>query len=150
MKTETLVTVNLLDVRVAFTKLTQAFYSASTNWAERLLSECIEEERSHRSWGPDFARHHPGAASVKDCARVFAVKRIAEALIGGRRKYPRGQEYLHCQKSWFTACGMADEFGKQIRKAWRGLDLEAFAALDYCEFVRADVPKETEQESVAA
>lgn len=105
---------------------------------EKIHALCCEEEKGHRGWGPDFAKYHPTAASVSDCARIFTVKRIAEYLIGERM--PRGKMFLHCQKSAFYAAGLVDEYRKQIRKAWRGLDVKELAALDYCEFVSE--PKE--------
>jgi hypothetical protein len=131
---------NTKQVRDAFDKLQWAF-DHTKDWATVLLDECAAEERGHRQWGQDFAKYHPTAASVKDCARVFACKRIADALIDGPAKYPKGKEYLHCQKSWFTACGIAEEFETEIRKAWADVDLHELAALDYCDFVTAKEPK---------
>lgn len=120
--------------REAFDRLHVLNNISWSSHQEKLLDLCSEEERGHRGFAPDFAKHHHGAASVRDCARVFAVKRIAEYLSGHRM--PRGKDYLHYQKSCFYAAGLVHEFRKEIRKAWRGLDVKALTELDYSEFVR--------------
>ncbi len=124
----------------AYEALRWAFDNQSPNWAEKLLEKCKEEERGHRGFMPDFARYHPGAISVTGAAKLFAVKRVAEYLLG--EKYPSGQAYLHTQTSCFIAAGMADEFGAEIRKAWAEFDLKALAALNYTDFVKAGEPRQ--------
>lgn len=112
------------------------FYSKTTNHAKELFGLCEQEERGHRTWGPEFAKYHPNSASVKQCARSFGVKRVAEYLLS--QEYPKGQDYLHTQKSCFIAAGIADEFRDEILKAWASLDLKAIAALDYCLLVNPE------------
>lgn len=127
-------------INSAFDKLDQVFYSKNTNWADKLLKLCIEEEKGHRGSFSDFAPHHPGAASVRQCAKQFAVLRVAEYLCG--HKFPSGQDYLHTQTSCFIAAGIVDEFGAEVRKAWDGYDLKAITALDYLDLVQPDRAKE--------
>jgi hypothetical protein len=65
---------------------------------------------------------------------LFAVKRVAEYLIDPT--YPRGEQYLHMQKSCFTAAGIAEEFREEIRAAWATQNITELAALDYTDFVK--------------
>lgn len=124
--------INLINT--AAQKLCWAFSSNHVNWGERLIDECAKEERGHRKWGPDFRSHHTAdTISVMQAAKLFAVKRVAEYLTDAKPLQPR--DYLHCQKSCFTAAGMADEFRAEIMAAWDGLPLAELAALDYSEFV---------------
>lgn len=105
------------------------------NYREALLEMCQEEERGHRGCLPEFNRYHtPDTIGIKDAAKLFAVKRVAGYLCGERM--PKGKDFLHTQKSCFYAAGLVDEYRKEIRKAWRGLDVAALAELDYCEFVK--------------
>lgn len=106
-----------------------------TPYRERLFEACLTEEKKHRGFLPEFARDHtPDTIIAAKAARMFAVKRVAEYLIG--RKYPKGRDALHLLPSCFYAAGIADEFRAEIRKAWRKLPMAELTALDYCEFVK--------------
>lgn len=107
-----------------------------TSHREACFALARDEEKRHRGGGPSFSRHHLGAASVADCARHFVVKRIAEYLLTPRDKWPTGRDLIHTQPSALYACGLADEFGDNIRKAWDGLDLSQLATLDYLVLVQ--------------
>lgn len=123
------------EIKAAFEALSQVFYSKNKNFAEVLLKECAEEERGHRGFMDGFKRSHTSdTISTHDAARLFAVKRVAEYVYGV--KYPRGQEYLHMQKSCFTAAGIADEFGTEIRAVWTEDLIKELMALDYTDFVK--------------
>lgn len=105
-----------------------------THHREELFRMTRDEEKGHRGWGPDFSKHHTSdTASIADCARLFAVKRIAEYLSG--TPMPKGQDFLHIQKSCFYAAGLVDEYGEKIREAWKGFDLDVLKELDYCAVV---------------
>jgi len=121
------------EINKAFCAISGVFYCKNTNWAERLFDQCRAEEKSHRGFGHDFNKYHPNAVSIADCARLFAVHRIAEYLTGA--KFPTGQDYLHTQTSCFIAAGMVDEFGDELREALAGFDLAELAQLDYVQFV---------------
>jgi len=121
-------------VRESFDALRWVFDSSYRNYALELFEECKREEKSHRGWGPDFAKHHPNAASVADVARSFAVKRVAEYLLKPET-YPKGQNFLHYQRSCFHAAGIADEFRVQVLTAWGVVPLAELAAIDYVDLV---------------
>lgn len=130
-------------INSAFDKLSWVFDACTTNYAERLLHQCVIEERSHRGFlGGDgsFASCHPGAASANQCAKQFAVLRVAEYLCG--HKFPSGKDYLHTQTSCFIAAGIVDEFGKEIRIAWNDFDFQKLTDLDYLDLVQPDRKKE--------
>lgn len=123
----------LSTIRKAFQALRGVFYSNSIQWADTLADECAQEERRHRGTNGEFANYHPKAASVADCARAFAVLRVAQYLSGER--FPSGKDYLHFQRSCFTAAGMADEFKEQILQAWQPFNMDELLAIDYCRLV---------------
>lgn len=121
----------------AFDRLAFLDHCAWTNHREKCVALARDEEKRHRGSGDSFSRHHQGAASVADCARHFVVKRIAEYLLTPRDKWPTGRDLIHTQPSALYACGLADEFGDNIRKAWAGLDVSQLASLDYLVLVQA-------------
>lgn len=115
--------------RTAFDKL---YFLDNLDWTshrERILDMCVEEEKGHRGFGCNFRQHHPHAASIKDVARSFVVKRIAEYLAG--TPMPKGKDFLSIQRSCFYAAGLVHKHGEEIRKAWAGLDLDAIQSIDY-------------------
>lgn len=130
--TETTMTVR--QIKAAFDALSGVFNTETTNYAERLLAQCREEERGHRGFMDGFSRCHTAdTIGVADAARLFAVKRVAEYLTD--TSYPKGREYLHTQQSCFIAAGIADEFDAEVRKAWSDFDVDALAALNYTDYV---------------
>lgn len=131
----------------AFEALSHVFYSTTYNYADQLLQLCKEEERGHRGFMDGFNRAHTDdTATVSEAAKLFAVKRIADYLLGD--KYPSGQDYLHIQRSCFIAAGIADEFGAQVREAWKGFELRQLSALDYCDIVKVRRETHTEENLV--
>lgn len=98
-------------------------------YVSRLLAMCKEEEKAHRGFGTDFNAYHPNAATLADCAKAFAVKRIAEYLLGD--PMPKGKDFLHCQKSCFQAAGLVNEYRKEIQGAWAGIDYAQLRDIDY-------------------
>ena len=123
----------LSTIRKAFQALRGVFNFYHIQWADTLASECAQEERQHRGTNGEFAKYHPDAASVADCAKAFAVLRVAQYLNGER--FPSGKDYLHFQRSCFTAAGMVDEFRDQILAAWQPFNLDELLAIDYCRLV---------------
>lgn len=139
MKTESIsrkATVKLANA--AYDKLHVLNNHSWTSHRDKCFALARDEEKQHRGVGPSFANHHKGAASIADCARQFVVKRISEYLLMDRSKWPTGRDLIHTQPSALYACGLADEFGDEIRKEWVGFDLNQLAALDYCVLVRCD------------
>jgi hypothetical protein len=106
-----------------------------TSYREKLLRLSIEEEKSHRGFGSDFAKYHPDAVSVNDAARIMAVRWIAWYLTRAD-KAPSVKSWLSIKPSCLLAASLVANYRKQIRKTWRGLPVAELAALDYCEFVR--------------
>lgn len=123
------------QISEVFKALDGVFYSAWTNYAEKLLTKCKEEEKSHRGFPPEFNKHHTSdTIGANDAARLFAVKRVAEYILSA--KFPTGRDYLHMQASCFIAAGIADEFGDKVKAAWVAFDISEIAELNYTEFVK--------------
>lgn len=121
-------------IRAAFDRLHVLNNITWSNYQDQLLKTCAEEERSHRGSGPDFAKNHPGAISVADAARLFAVKRIAEYMSG--EPVPEIKYFLSMQRSVFFAASLVANYRERIASAWEGLDVKALSELNYVEFVR--------------
>lgn len=121
--------------RKAFDHLSFAFDSHNVNHAANLLAMCKQEERGHRGFMEGFTRCHTGdTATITDAAKLFAVKRVAEYLLGA--KMPVGQAFLHTQHSCFQAAAIADEFASEVREAWKSFELREIVALDYKDIVK--------------
>lgn len=126
-------------VGLAFDALSHVFYSHHTNYANELFEQCLKEEKGHRGFGDDFGTYHPNSATLRQCAKMFAVKRVAEYVIGG--DFPKGKEFLHITKSCFYAAGIADEYAEQVKEAWNKYDLAELSAFDYVLFVSPEKAK---------
>lgn len=108
-----------------------------TSHREKLFAMCKAEEKDHRGFLPEFNEHHTqDTASVSDAAKLFAVKRIAEYMLG--EDFPKGKDFLHIQKSCFYAAGLVDEFREKIDTLWSkaGLNIEELNNLDYTTIVK--------------
>lgn len=103
-----------------------------TPYRTRLLEMCKEEERLHRSGS--FWEGRRWGLSVPDAARLFAVKRIAEALAG---ELPNVADVIKLQPSVFYAASIALTYPNEVRTAWakHGIDAVALRLLDYAELV---------------
>lgn len=125
----------LKQINKAFERLSWAFDSSWTNYAQELFELCQKEERGHRGFLPDFAKCHTAdTITVNQAAKLFAVKRVAEYLLPDTKPL-QPRDYLHFNKSAFLAAGMADEFKDKITEVWQTFDLKELASLDYTEFV---------------
>ncbi len=131
-------TMGTKEIKAAFDALDRVFYAEMRNHAEALLDLCKTEERGHRGFAPDFAKYHTSdTISVNDAAKLFAVKRAAEYILAPD-KMPKGQDYLHTQKSCFIAAGIADEFRQRVIEAWTAFNLDELAKLNYTDFVKVN------------
>lgn len=96
------------------------------------LKENIQEERAHdRFRGESIQR----GMTIKEAGKMFAVKQLAD-LLTGKAGEPPVKEYLHYRKSVYTAYAIFATYEKELREAWRDIDLEALTLLDYCELIK--------------
>lgn len=99
-----------------------------TPYRDRLFDLCVEEEREHRGSRNDQK------ASVPDSARMLVVRDIA-AYLTRADKIPSVKGFISYKRSCYMAASLVLNYRKEIRKAWRGFDLKAIAALDYCKII---------------
>ncbi len=131
--------------RKAYDALSELDRKHMTAYRTELFNLCKAEEKDHRGFIPStFNEYHPNSSSIADCARMFAVLRIAEYMKGD--SFPTGKDYLHFQKSAFYAAGLVDEYRNEIDLAWsaEGLNIEELAKMDYCELVKPTDKPESE------
>ncbi len=123
-------------INEAAKQLVWAFDSQMRNYGEMLIDQCHAEEREHRGFATGFTECHTSdTISAKQAAKLFAVKRVSDYLLH-EDKWPTVKDYLHMQKSCFTAAAMVAEFRAGIEKAWAGLDIKGMAELNYTDFVK--------------
>ena len=96
-----------------------------TPYRKRGYEMALTEERNHRgtpregfSW----------KLSMPAAARLFVVKRCAETLLGHRAKL---RDLYRLQPSYVHMMSVTLDHLQLVRSAWKGLDIESLAALDY-------------------
>lgn len=94
----------------------------------------LEEERGHRRSAPAGWRW-PKGASAQAAARLFVVKRIAEALTATNDRKLTIKDVLHTQPSAIYAASIVANYGAEVIRAWAGLCVSELADLDYCKLV---------------
>jgi hypothetical protein len=96
-----------------------------------------KEELQHRRGKPSFVEIARGA-TVNAAARLFVVKRIAEAFSG-----PVDQrtirDVLYYQPSALYAASIAENYRVEIGRAWHDENVFVLADLDYCAFLNSEV-----------
>lgn len=101
-----------------------------TAYRNRCLDMAEAEERLHRR--STFGVERRWGVSIPAAARLFVVKRTAEALLGNRLGIA---DVIRIQPSALYAASLAVNYRQIIEAAWRDLDVKALAALDYCALV---------------
>lgn len=112
----------------------EAYYKLQTlnniNWTayrDELFNMNLKDEKQHRkAFGGEVREYETPMA---DCARLFSVKHIAEALIKPNRYAIK--DMLHIKKSCIQAQTLVENYQDRITEAWKGFDFQALADLDY-------------------
>ena len=112
----------------------EAYYKLSTlnniNWTayrDELFNMNLKDEKQHRkAFGGEVREYETPMA---DCARLFVVKHIAEALIKPNRYTIK--DTLHIKKSCIQAQALVENYQDRISEAWKGFDIHALSELDY-------------------
>ena len=112
----------------------EAYYKLSTlnniNWTayrDELFNMNLKDEKLHRRAFGSETRNYE--ASMADCARLFSVKHIAEALIKPDRY--KIADILRIKKSCIQAQALVDNYQDRIIDAWKAFDIQTLADLDY-------------------
>jgi hypothetical protein len=112
----------------------EAYYKLSTlnniNWTayrDELFNMNLKDEKQHRKAFGGETRNYE--TPMADCARLFTVKHIAEALFKPDRY--KIKDMLHIKKSCIQAQALADNYQDRINEAWKGFDIKILAELDY-------------------
>jgi hypothetical protein len=93
----------------------------------------LQEERDHRKGAPD-GRKWPKGATPHAAARLFVVKRIAEALIATDASKATVADFINWQGSAFYAASLVANFRAEILRVLDGQDIAALADLGYVAF----------------
>lgn len=101
------------------------------NYGKEYLQLNIEEEKGHDRMRPD---HIQRGLTIREAAKLFAVNQVADYLLGERKLEVK--DYLNCRKSCFFAYALAANYEKEIREAWRNIDIKELCKLDYAELVK--------------
>ncbi len=95
------------------------------------------DEKNHRSMlNNTFREHHPNTASITDCAKLFTVKHIADALIDPKWEV---RDLLRIKKSCIYSQSIVDNYREKIREYWKEQDIDYLSKLDYLSLVDYDL-----------
>ena len=95
------------------------------------------DEKNHRSMlNNTFGEHHPNTASITDCAKLFTVKHIADALIDPKWEV---RDLLRIKKSCIYSQSIVDNYREKIREYWKEQDIDYLSKLDYLSLVDYDL-----------
>jgi len=95
------------------------------------------DEKNHRSMlNNTFREHHPNTASITDCAKLFTVKHIADALIDPQWEV---KDLLRIKKSCIYSQSIVDNYREKIREYWKEQDIDYLSKLDYLSLVNYDL-----------
>jgi len=122
-------------VNEAYTRLDALNDITMTAYRNVCFRMALEEERGHRRGAPAGWRWLPKGASAQAAARMFVVKRIAEALTATNDRKLTIKDVLHTQPSAIYAASIVANYGAEVMRAWDGLDVAELADLDYRKLV---------------
>tara|TARA_R110000751_G_C13457439_1_gene444949 strand:+ start:62 stop:511 length:450 start_codon:yes stop_codon:yes gene_type:complete len=95
------------------------------------------DEKNHRSMLDNtFKEHHPNTASITECAKLFTVKHIADALIDPKWEV---KDLLRIKKSCIYSQSIVDNYREKIRECWEEQDIDYLSKLDYLSLVDYDL-----------
>lgn len=100
------------------------------NEGEKYLKENIREEKKHDSYRPQGINR---GISILQAGKLFAVKRIIEALTG--KLTVEIKEYLTIQKSAFYAVALVENYRESLIKALEGINFDDVLSVDYVKLV---------------
>lgn len=104
------------------------------NWRDRIFDAACEEERGHRRGAPTNWTW-PKGASVNAAARLFVVKRIAQALTATGKHRLTIKDVINTQMSAILAASVVANYGAECMTALGREKLGELAELDYCALV---------------
>jgi len=114
-------------VNEAYYKLSTLNNISWTAYRDELFNMNLKDEKQHRkAFGGEVREYETPMA---DCARLFSVKHIAEALMKPNRY--KIADILRIKKSCIQAQALVDNYQDRILEAWAGFDIQALADLDY-------------------
>jgi len=121
-------------------KLIQANY-----WKIKEVLECVawgnyhkeyynliqQEEKDHRRYCPDGVTC---GLTVGEAVKLFYVQTIFEYFFSNKTLLVK--EYLHVRKSHFLACAIAENYGKELFQALKGVNWQEVKQIDYAELMK--------------
>tara|TARA_R100001443_G_scaffold91128_1_gene97746 strand:+ start:118 stop:558 length:441 start_codon:yes stop_codon:yes gene_type:complete len=113
-----------------------------TPYRKDLLKHNIKEEKNHRSFGDDWSSYHDNA-KVSDCAKLFVVKHIAEAIINPNQFEMK--DIIKIKKSIPLSVSLVANYKDKIIEAWKDQNIKYLANLDYVMLVNYDSYLEQQQ-----
>lgn len=118
----------------AYTRLDALNDIGMTAYRNVCFRMALEAEREHRRGAP-AGWTWPKGATPRAAARMFVVKRIAEALTATDDRKLTIKDVLHAQPSAIYAASIVANYSTEVMRAWDGLDVAELADLDYCKLV---------------
>lgn len=116
-----------------------------TPYRDNCYAMAVAEERTHRRMGLHIGHAYPRGATVEAAAKLFVVKRIAEALTASEQGSTRKltiRDLIRVQPSACYAASIAANYGAECMTALGRERLGQLAdELDYVQFVNDGEPQ---------
>lgn len=106
-----------------------------TKYRDNLYREHLEGERQHDRMRPEGTDR---GITLSDAAKLFVVHWIAEYLFG--KKAPDVASYINMRKEAFTSYSLVANYRKEIEAAWKDINVQALAGLDYAKLMEKHTP----------
>jgi hypothetical protein len=118
-------------INEAYRKLSTLNNITWTAYRDELFNLNLKDEKKHRS---SFGGHiNRFESSASDCARLFVVRHIAEALTNPNQY--KIKDILHIRESAIKAQALVENYADRIIEAWKTEDIKELATLDYIELI---------------
>jgi len=121
----------ILDtINKAYKKLSVLNNITWTAYRENLFKLNLADEKTHRN---SFGIERTYETPMADCARLFVVQHIAQALKNPNQY--KIKDILHIRESAIKAQALVENYADRITQAWTGEDIKALSELDYISLI---------------
>lgn len=103
-----------------------------TKYRDRLFDMNKEGEKQHDQGRPEGTTR---GITITEAAKLFTVVWIAEYLTKAKKE-PDPKNYINMREEAFYAYSLAMTYRKEIKEAWKEIDIMELAKIDYAELMK--------------
>ena len=127
-------------INQAYNKLAFLDNITWTTYRQNLFMMHKKDEIKHRSTSRDYE------ASMNDCARLFTVKWIANAIIN--RGSIQIKSLIHIRQGCYISASLVENYFNEFVEAWQDEDIKKLSELDYMSLVNFETYIKYKKEEV--